>query len=245
MARTNNAAIVRAMWDAWSQEGVDAFLALVPEDVEWRPHVSGGKPLWGSGDVRSLFKRLEERGERLEAEITEIEEIGEESVLVAGTMRRHGPQGTAEDQMAWLYSFRDGRLWRASAHNSQAEAREAARFAGQLTRPAERGPGLTVSSAEEDDLVRITMQGELDIATAGFVNQAIADAAAPGVTIRVELDGLDFMDSTGMRSIIEASRAATQNGWTLQLGRAREPVQRVFSVSGLERLLPFDPPEAG
>src|SRR5687768_17880151 len=109
MARSTKSATVRAMWDAWTREGIDAFLAMAPPDVEWRPSVAGGKALWGSRDIRAFFKAMEERGERIEAEIQEIEELGDESVLVIGHLRRTGPHGTAVDPMAWLYWFRDGR----------------------------------------------------------------------------------------------------------------------------------------
>jgi anti-sigma B factor antagonist len=87
------------------------------------------------------------------------------------------------------------------------------------------------------------VRGELDLATAPLVKQAIEAHAAPGVTVRVDLAGVEFMDSTGMRAIIESARLADTGSWTLRLGRAPEPVQRVFSVSGTERILPFDPPE--
>lgn len=243
MAQSNTAA-VRAMWDAWNRDGIDGFLAIAPPDVEWRPSVAGGKALWGSRDIRTFFKAMEERGERIEAEITQIEEIGEESVLVIGNLHRHGPQGSAVDQMAWLYSFRDGALWRATAHHTADEARQAARFAASpLPATGQRQPVLTLDDTRaEDGSVSIGVRGELDIATAQLLAEAVRNAATPGKTVRLDLAGLVFMDSTGMRAILEAHRDAQANGWTLRLGRAPGPVQRVFAMSGMEKLLPFDPP---
>jgi anti-anti-sigma factor len=240
MARSSNAAAVQAMWDAWTLEGIDGFLALAPPDVEWRPSVAGGKALWGSRDIRSFFKAMEERGERIEAEITEIEEIGDEAVLVIGHLRRTGPEGSAVDPMAWLYSFRDGKLWRATAHHTVEEAREAARFAGTTLPPA-RPPVLTIDAGENPEGPELTLRGELDLATAPDLARALREHATPGSTVRVDLSGLVFMDSTGMRGILEAFRSANQEGWTLRLGRAPDPVQRVFAMSGMEKLLPFEP----
>lgn len=242
MARSSKVAAVRAMWDAWNREGIDGFLALAPPDVEWRPSVAGGKALWGSRDIRTFFKAMEERGERIEAEITELEEIGEDAVLVIGTLRRHGPHGTAVDQMAWLFLFRDGKLWRATAHHNADEARQAARFAStQLAPSAERQPVMTVDEEEhEDGSVEIRLRGELDLATAPLLGATLRRLARPGRSVRVDLQGLVFMDSTGMRSILEANRDAGRDGWTLRLGRAPEPVQRVFAMSGVEKLLPFE-----
>lgn len=246
MARSSNAAAVRAMWDALTRDGIDAFLELAPEDVEWRPASGDERPLWGARDLREMFKSLDSRGERLEAEIDQIEEIGDDAVLVVGTLRRTGANGTAEDQLAWLYSFRDGRLWRATAHHSAAEAREAARFSGgQLAQQVQRGPVLSIEEQARGDDVELRLGGELDLGSAPLLAQAIERVAAPGRTIRIELAGIEFMDSTGMRAILLAQRNATQQGWTLRLGRAREHVQRVFALTGMERLLPFDPPEPG
>lgn len=244
MGRSNNAAAVRAMWDAWSREGIEGLLAIAPPDVEWRPSSAGGKALWGSRDIRTFYKAMEERGERIEAEITHVEELGDEAVLVTGHLRRTGPHGSAVDQMAWLYSFREGRLWRATAHQNAAEAREAARFAGSDRPDAKRPPMITIDESPGDGDAVIALSGELDIATAPLVQEAVARAAAPGRTVRVDLGGLAFIDSTGMRAVLAAQRAAEQEGWTLRLGRAPDSVQRVFVVSGLESLLPFDPPGA-
>ena len=246
MGRSNNTATVRAMWDAWNREGVDAFLAIAPPDVEWRPSVAGGKALWGSRDIRTFFKAMEDRGERIEAEIAELEEIGEDAVLVTGTLRRLGPHGTAVDQMAWLFLFRDGRLWRATAHHNAEEARQAARFAStQLPDSAQRQPVLTIGeSAGEDGNPALELRGELDLATAPLLATALRRVASRGQTVRIDLRGLVFMDSTGMRSILEAHRDSRRDGWTLRIGPAHEPVQRVFAMAGLEKLLPFEKPGA-
>ena len=246
MARSEKTATVRAMWDAWSREGIDAFLAIAPPGVEWRPSVAGGKALWGSRDIRTFFKAMEDRGETIEAEITELEEIGEDAVLVIGTLRRRGPHGSAVDQMAWLFLFRDGKLWRATAHHNAEEARQAARFASAALPPTvERQPVMTIDQTETEDGAQLSLRGELDLATAPQLAAALRQVGQPGRTVRVDLAGLVFMDSTGMRSILEASRDSERDGWTLQLGRAPEPVQRVFSMSGVEKLLPFDPADEG
>ncbi len=242
MAGSSNSATVRAMWDAWNREGVDAFLRIAPPDVEWRPSVAGGKALWGSRDIRTFFKAMEDRGERISAEIEQVDEIGEDVVLVIGTLNRTGPSGTAVDQMAWLFLFREGRLWRATAHHNAEEARQAARFSsGELPAAGQRQTALTLGeSAGADGTVEMVLRGELDIASAPVLGAGLRKVAAPGRTVRVDLSGLVFMDSTGMRSILEAHRDAKRDGWTLRLGRAPEPVQRVFAMSGVERLLPFE-----
>jgi anti-sigma B factor antagonist len=58
--------------------------------------------------------------------------------------------------------------------------------------------------------------------------------------LTLDLSGLDFLDSTGVRLVVEAADAARRRGGTLRLRPGREEVQRVFRVTGLEDVLPFD-----
>jgi len=52
---------------------------------------------------------------------------------------------------------------------------------------------------------QLTLRGELDLATAGRLEQALASASAPVV---LDLRGLTFMDSTGVRVLLEAAEDA-------------------------------------
>lgn len=242
MARSENAAEVRALWEAFAKGGVDGFLALAPEGVQWQSHLAGGATLHGSSDLKAMFADLEARGERVEAEITTVEEVGEDAVVVTGTLHRHGPAGSSSSRLAWLYSFREGQLWRATAHQSAAEAREAARFG--VDPSGGRRATLVVERHDEEGLAVLTIRGELDIASAPTLSSAIESACSAGA-VRLDLSGLEFMDSMGMHAILRAALSATADGWGLSIVPARESVQRVFAISGTEARLPFDPAPRG
>jgi anti-anti-sigma factor len=49
---------------------------------------------------------------------------------------------------------------------------------------------------------RLTLRGELDLGTAGQLETALAGTAGPVV---LDLTGLTFMDSTGVRMLLEAA----------------------------------------
>jgi anti-anti-sigma factor len=73
---------------------------------------------------------------------------------------------------------------------------------------------LTVASAREGDVHTITLAGELDVAAAGRVQHEIQRVEAPdALSIVVDLSGLTFIESTGVRLLIPAQlvcrRAAT------------------------------------
>ena len=103
------------------------------------------------------------------------------------------------------------------------------------------GPGeLTIRSERAGDVHTIALFGELDLATAGDVEQELQRVeAGDAASIVLDLSGLTFMDSTGVRLLVNAStRSRTDNG-RLRLLRGPASVQRVMELSGVDELLPF------
>jgi anti-sigma B factor antagonist len=110
--------------------------------------------------------------------------------------------------------------------------------AGQLIklRPGE----LTISSEREGDVHVIALSGELDLATADELEQELLRVEATDAeSIVVDLAGLRFMDSTGVRVMITADTRSRANSQRLALLRGPDAVQRVFELTGVLDLLPF------
>jgi anti-anti-sigma factor len=97
----------------------------------------------------------------------------------------------------------------------------------------------TVDVAEDAGRVRITARGELDLATAGQLEEALLPQVRQGRHAVLDLRELDFMDSSGVRVVVTAHTAAVEHEGRLTLvrGGARSPVGRVLEVSGLEGML--------
>jgi len=92
--------------------------------------------------------------------------------------------------------------------------------------------------------LRVTLEGELDIATAPQVEAALRDGgdeSAPGPCV-LDLRGLTFMDSSGLRVILSANGAARRDGRQLQLVAGPPAVQRVFEICGVADGLRFVDP---
>jgi anti-anti-sigma factor len=68
-----------------------------------------------------------------------------------------------------------------------------------------------------DGEVRLTLVGELDLAVAPDFVERIASLRAEAVPVRIDLRGLEFLDSTGLRELIVAVTEARRSGWSLQL----------------------------
>jgi anti-sigma B factor antagonist len=95
----------------------------------------------------------------------------------------------------------------------------------------------TTSDAETG---RLALSGELDLATVPRVERAVGAMLAQGVrTLIVDLSGLGFIDSSGLRLFVILHQRAVAEGWRLSLIRPQERAMEVFVVSGLEQNLPF------
>jgi anti-sigma B factor antagonist len=69
------------------------------------------------------------------------------------------------------------------------------------------------------------------------VERAAAMAEGPVV---VDLRGLEFVDSSGLRAIIDAHAALAARGLEVTFLKPSQRLWRVFVVTGSDRLLPFD-----
>jgi anti-sigma B factor antagonist len=102
----------------------------------------------------------------------------------------------------------------------------------------------TTLSSAGDALIALT--GELDLAGAPALEQEIEQLAARPEVERVILDlrGLEFLDSSGLRVVALAERVLGGAGRSLVLVRGNENVQRVFEITRMvERLQFVDDPE--
>ena len=101
----------------------------------------------------------------------------------------------------------------------------------------------TLSSAGD---ALIALAGELDLSGAPALDQEIEALSRRPEVVRVILDlrGLEFLDSSGLRVVALAERRLSAAGRSLVLVRGSESVQRVFEITRLvERLEFVDDPQ--
>ncbi len=103
-------------------------------------------------------------------------------------------------------------------------------------------PGqLIVESRAEADSVAISLRGELDLTSTPAFERELRDAEA-GAPVRlvIDLSGLDFMDSTGLRALLQARERARANGHELTLRRGPRQVQRVLELTKAVDVFTFE-----
>jgi anti-anti-sigma factor len=83
----------------------------------------------------------------------------------------------------------------------------------------------------------LVVHGELDIATAPELVELLDRFRRLNHAVALDLAEVTFMDSTGLTTLMDAHRAAEDNGWSFEIKRASPAVQRVFDLAGVARLL--------
>jgi anti-anti-sigma factor len=83
----------------------------------------------------------------------------------------------------------------------------------------------------------LELQGELDLSNVATLDREIRLAEASAEKITVDLRGLGFMDSSGVRSILAAQQRSTDR---LRLRRGSSRVQLAFCLTGTEEELRFE-----
>jgi anti-sigma B factor antagonist len=86
---------------------------------------------------------------------------------------------------------------------------------------------------------RVALLGELDMIGAPEVEARLRQLAREGVSVRLDLSGLTFMDSTGVRVLFGAAKDVDGVGPQLEIVRPVGEVWRVIELTGLQRVLPF------
>ena len=97
---------------------------------------------------------------------------------------------------------------------------------------------LEVDTEEREGLVRVSLRGELDLSTVEKVEEElrrIEDRADKLLVL--DLTGLTFLDSTGLRLMVTADQRARKAGRRLALVRGPETVHRVFTITKLDERL--------
>lgn len=93
------------------------------------------------------------------------------------------------------------------------------------------------------DALVIVVEGEVDLWTAHRLSEALSIArASDAPAIVVDLDGVTFMDSSGLHVLIQC---AVSEGMRhrLSVSRGSPQVRRLFEISGVGRYLTFAAPQ--
>ncbi|MFP5257201.1 MAG: STAS domain-containing protein [Acidimicrobiia bacterium] len=98
------------------------------------------------------------------------------------------------------------------------------------------GDGLTIRTEETAAGHVVRVGGELDLASAPQLSEALADPSGDvSQPVVLDLSGVSFIDSSALRALLLAGRQLADAGRTLQIGPRSEAVRRVLEVTQLDQ----------
>jgi anti-anti-sigma factor len=99
----------------------------------------------------------------------------------------------------------------------------------------------SIEERRHDGTVVLTLRGELDLASADVVGARLEQLRESGQPALLDIDELDFMDSSGLRLVLDAAEASDKTGWRFSLTHGPEQVQRLFESTCVTERLPIVP----
>jgi anti-sigma B factor antagonist len=92
-------------------------------------------------------------------------------------------------------------------------------------------PELTVEISRVGDASVVSPHGEIDIATAAKVQDAL-DQARGAPALIFDLRGVEFIDTSGLRLIVAERQRAEHDGYGFAVVRGSRQVQKLLAVAG-------------
>jgi anti-sigma B factor antagonist len=90
----------------------------------------------------------------------------------------------------------------------------------------------------------LAVDGELDLSSVPLLAQHIdSQIESEPDAVTLDLSGITFMDSSGLRLLIELNERAKRDGWSLSLiAPQHDSATLVLRMTGADRALPFEGP---
>jgi len=96
-------------------------------------------------------------------------------------------------------------------------------------------PGVAHTVVEVGGVCVVALQGEIDLATAGGIVDAVRSALATArcSRIRVDMSAVTFLDCAGVRALLDARRQAERQGVPLGIVHAHHGPRKVLMLTGV------------
>jgi anti-sigma B factor antagonist len=99
---------------------------------------------------------------------------------------------------------------------------------------------LDIRTERDGDVCVVAVAGEIDVYTSPTLKLHLAKAAEEGCQrLAVDLEGVGFIDSSGLGVLVGALRRAKERGGDLVIVCSREPIIKIFRITGLDKVFPI------
>jgi len=93
---------------------------------------------------------------------------------------------------------------------------------------------------KEKGAIIVSVKGRMDTVTAPDFEKQLSGWIDGGELIFIiDLSGLDYISSAGLRSVLVLTKKVKAKGGRLMLSSLQEPVKEVFEISGFSTIIPI------
>ena len=101
-------------------------------------------------------------------------------------------------------------------------------------------PDFEITVSHGPDGAHIAVAGELDIATSARLREVVDRELHGGRPVVLNLEDVQFMDSSGLTVVIRAWRMAEERGWAFGIAPSLSPAAtRTAELAGILPMLPL------
>jgi anti-sigma B factor antagonist len=101
---------------------------------------------------------------------------------------------------------------------------------------------LSLATRTVADHAVLEVGGEVDVYTAPKLRERLTELIDGGArNVVVDLDRVDFLDSTGLGVLVGAHKRLRPMGGTFSLVCAKESLLKVFRITALDQIIPLHP----
>ncbi|HUO45712.1 MAG TPA: STAS domain-containing protein [Acidimicrobiia bacterium] len=101
---------------------------------------------------------------------------------------------------------------------------------------------LEIEQQEKNGWAVLSPAGEIDLASVELLETRLADLARNSIDrVLIDLTGVTFLDSTGLRTLLSAHTRLAEEGGTLALVVSGGPVERLLDITGVGSTLTIHP----
>ena len=101
----------------------------------------------------------------------------------------------------------------------------------------------SVRTEQRGDAAVVVPTGELDLATAPALEAALRGAFAGAGSVVLDLRELEFIDSSGLRTLLTARRHAEDAGAAFSLVAGHRGLERTLEIAGVHKVFDWTPAE--
>ena len=96
---------------------------------------------------------------------------------------------------------------------------------------------VNIEETTTGDHILIAVRGEVDLYSSPRLRTALLDAVpAAGIAVEVDLSGVEYIDSSGVATLVEGLKSARENNKEFILVEPSAPVRQVLELARLDSI---------